>query len=330
MDLKRHKILVTGGAGFIGSHLSIELSKNNKVHVIDSYDSAVRSPKELSEYGIRVTKGNILKENDIAKAMKDIDIVFHLAVACIRLSLGNPRIVHDVNTTGTLQTLIAAKNANVKRFIALSSSEALGSATGMKMKENHSADPTTVYGMSKYMEELYAMLYHRHFGLPVTVIRPFNTYGPYSHFEGVYGEVIPRFVIRALAGKQPTIYGDGKQTRDFTYITDTVKGIIQAAECDDLVGDTVHIARGEEVSVFEIARIICKEAELPFKPIMLPARPHDVRRHAADISKARKLFHYSPNVSVPEGLNKYFLWIKKTFPDTGKLLRMIPATNWRI
>ncbi len=328
MKLKNLNILVTGGAGFIGSHLAIELSKSNAVSVLDTFDSAVRTAKELSEHGITVTKGDILNENHLKKTLHSVDVVFHMAVACVRLSLANPMIVHDVNATGTLKTLIAAKDAGVKRFIAVSSSEAYGTATHKKMPESQPADPTTVYGMSKYMEELYANLYHRHFNLPVLVIRPFNTYGPFSHFEGVYGEVVPRFVVRALAGRQPTIFGDGKQTRDFTYITDTVRGLIGAAECDKLVGDTVNIAKGQEVSIYEIARIICKHTGLAFTPTMLPPRPHDVRRHAADITKAKKLFRYTPEVSINDGLSLYVAWVKKSYPDTEKLMKRIPQTNW--
>lgn len=328
MTLRKKNILITGGAGFIGSHLAIELANSNTVSILDSFDSAVRTPKELSDHGIKVRKGSILNDKNLSQALIDIDVVFHLAVACVRLSLANPMIVHDVNSTGTLKTLIASKHASVKRFIAVSSSEAYGSATHKKMPETHPADPVTVYGMSKYMEELYANLYHRHFGLPVIVVRPFNTYGPYSHFEGVYGEVVPRFVVRALAGKQPTIFGDGKQTRDFTYISDTVRGLIQAAECDDLLGQTINIARGNEVSISEIAKIICKETGIPYKPIMLPPRPNDVRRHAANIAKAKKLLHYNPRVPIDEGLKKYIDWVKKTIPKSKKILAVIPDRNW--
>jgi UDP-glucose 4-epimerase len=146
----------------------------------------------------------------------------------------------------------------------------------------------------------------------------------------VYGEVIPRFVIRALNGKQPLIFGSGRQTRDFTYITDTVSGIIKASQSDSLSGQSVNIAYGQEISILEIAEIICKEIGLPFKPIMKPARPNDVLKHFADIQKARKILSYEPSVKITEGLKKYITWVKQTYPDPTKLMKLVPDTNWYV
>src|SRR5436305_12702342 len=152
--------------------------------------------------------------------------------------------------------LMGAAAAKVKRFVYVSSSEAFGSARTVPMAEDHPFDPTTIYGASKLAGEHYTNAFHRTHGLPTVVVRPFNTYGPRSHFEGAYGEVIPKFVVRVLNGKRPIVFGDGEQTRDFTYVSDTVQGLLLAADADSLVGRAVNVARGVEVSINEIARLV--------------------------------------------------------------------------
>src|SRR5512135_1665667 len=176
MKLNGHTILVTGGAGFIGSHFVEGIAKTNNVTVYDNFASSVVSTDELTKFGVKqVLRADILDEKKLAQAMKKIDIVFHFAVACVRLSLSREHHVHDVNATGTLNTLLAAKNAGVKRFIYISSSEVYGSARGEKIRETDPVQPTTVYGMSKYVGELYAKHFNDMQGLPTIIIRPFNT-----------------------------------------------------------------------------------------------------------------------------------------------------------
>ncbi|OGG23932.1 hypothetical protein A3A79_01890 [Candidatus Gottesmanbacteria bacterium RIFCSPLOWO2_01_FULL_43_11b] len=315
MKLSGRKILITGGAGFIGSHLSETLAKNNRVVVYDNFSSSVISSKDIP--GVRFIRGDILDEKKLIRAMRGVDVVFHLAVACVRLSLSEVQHVHEVNSTGTLTTLLSATKSHVKRFIYISSSEVYGGTDKSKISENHPIKPTTVYGISKYQGELYTKL------LPSIIIRPFNAYGPRSHFEGVYGEVIPRFVIRTLAGLPPIIFGDGKQTRDFTYVSDTVSGIIKAAQSDKLLGSVINIAYGREISIRRTASIIS-----PLKPIHRAARPLDVHRLAADIRLAKKMIGYKPRIAIDEGLARYISWVKKTVPNPKKLLSKIPDTNW--
>ena len=328
MILKNKHILVTGGAGFIGSNFVSAIAKNNKVTVLDNFASPVVTLNYLNTVkNVTAIRGDILDEKILDSVMQGIDVVVHFAVACVRVSLSRPRHTHDVNATGTLNTLLAAKKARVKRFIYISSSEVYGTAQGVKISESHPIEPTTVYGMSKYVGELYARHFNDREGLPTIVVRPFNTYGPRCHFDGVYGEVIPRFVIRALNGKQPIVFGKGTQTRDFTFITDTVNGIIKASQSDELVGHVINIAYGQEVSVLDIAKIVCKYTDLPFQPIMKPARPNDVARHFADISKAKKLLSYKPEIAINQGLPEYITWVKKSY-DPTKLLHLVPDTNW--
>jgi UDP-glucose 4-epimerase len=329
MKLTNKTILVTGGAGFIGSHFVEVTAKNHNVIVYDNFSSNVVTPKELLAYGVRkVIRGDILDRKTLAQAMKKIDVVLHFAAACVRLSLSQERLVHDINATGTLNTLLAAKNAGVKRYIYISSSEIYGTAEKKLMDEHHPITPTTVYGMSKYIGELYTKHFHDIQGLPTMIIRPFNSYGSHGHFESFLGEAIPRFVVRALNGKQAVIFGTGKQTRDFTYVYDTVDGIVKALQCDKLLGDCVNIAYGKEVTIAKIANIICKQTGLPFRPIMKPARPHDVERHAANTGKAKRMLGYTPQVSVEEGISIFIDWMKKTYPDPEKLLKRVPNTNW--
>ena len=329
MKLTGKTILITGGAGFIGSHLVGALAKTNHIVVYDNFASAVASPAQLKTLGsVEVIRGDILDKKSLIRVMKDINIVFHFAVACVRLSLSDELHVHNVNATGTLTTLLAARAARIKRFIYISSSEVYGTAMHDLIDEEHPLVPTTVYGMSKYVGELYTKNMFEAFGLPSIIVRPFNTYGPHSHFDGVYGEVIPRFVVRALNGKQPMIFGSGRQTRDFTYITDTVDGIIKASQSDTLLGNCINIAHGHEVSVYKIAQTVCELAGLPCKPIMKPARPNDVARHAAHIGKAKHMLSYKPKISIREGLTRYIEWVKQTYPDQKKLMKLVPNTNW--
>src|SRR3989344_3348601 len=245
MKLTNLNILITGGAGFIGSHTATALARNNKVTIYDNFDSAV-VPQGKTH------KNDIRNPDQLVRVMRGIDVVFHFAVSCVRVSLTSPQKSHDVTATGTLNTLLAAKAAGVKRFVYISSSEVYGSAKERHINEAHSIRPTTVYGMSKYMGELYARHFHLNEGLGTVIVRPFNTYGPRCHFDGIYGEVIPRFVVRALNGKQPMIFGDGSQTRDFTYIDDTVNGILLSASSRTLTGP-INIAYGKEISINDLA-----------------------------------------------------------------------------
>lgn len=329
MKLQNLTLLVTGGAGFIGSHLVKSLAKHNQVVIYDNFASATVTKGELASWkNVRVATGDIADTKRLATAMRNIPVVFHLAVACVRKSLAQPVLVHEVNATGTLKTLLAAQQAQVKKFIYISSSEVYGSAQTPIIPETHPIRPTTIYGLSKYLGELYAQQFREQFGLSTVIVRPFNTYGPRSHFEGVYGEVIPRFVLRALSGLPPIIFGSGKQTRDFTYVSDTVSGIIKAAQSDKLSTGPVNIAHGEQVSINKLATTIRALTGLKAKPRHKPARPHDTGRLGADINLAVTVLGYRPQITLSQGLRRYIAWVKHTYPDPAQLLRQIPDRNW--
>ncbi|MBN3038388.1 MAG: GDP-mannose 4,6-dehydratase [Candidatus Omnitrophica bacterium] len=332
MDIKNKKIIVTGGAGFIGSHLvGALLDDGAEVMVLDNFSSGKMS--NLSQYSsnrkLRVVKADILDRKRLFKLFRGVHSVYHLATQCLRISINNPQLVHEVNSTGTLNVCQAAQEHKLKRLIYVSSSEAYGSAQYAPMDEKHPCQPTTIYGSSKLTGELYARSFLNTYGLPVVIVRPFNTYGPRSHFEGAHGEVIPKFVLRALNNKAPVIFGDGRQTRDFTYVSDVVEGIILASRADWLVAGTVNIAYGKEVSIAKIARLVLDATGMyKLKPKKGKARPADVRRHYADISLAKRRLKYRPRVGIEKGIKKYVDWVKANNIDLAACLKQEELYNW--
>jgi UDP-glucose 4-epimerase len=325
------KVLVTGGAGFIGSHLVDELARNNHVVILDDFSSGEQENivHHAGKGNVEIITGDIRDKDLLFNIAKNIDVVYHLAVQCLRVSIKNPDVTHEVNVTGTLNLLKASLENSVKRFIYVSSSEVYGTALHVPMNETHTCEPTTVYGASKLAGELYALAYFRTYGLKSMVVRPFNTYGPREHLQGVYGEVIPRFVLRILNNMPPVIFGDGTHTRDFTYVSDTVKGIVMASECDSMIGQAVNIARGREVSINELAVMIAnKLGKKDIKPVYEQKRPGDVIRHYADISKAKKLFNFSPEIDIEKGTGLFIDWFHSKKYDVSSLLKQEIVFNW--
>ena len=333
MSSVRCRVVVTGGAGFIGSHLVDALSEAHDVFVVDNFTSGRR--ENLSQHdgnpSVKVEEADVCDLAAMERLLAGAEVVYHLATQCVRLSLQDPELVHRVNSTGALNVCRAALKNGVRRLVYVSSSEVYGTAQRVPMDETHPCEPTTVYGASKLTGELYAKAFMRTYGLPVVVVRPFNTYGPRSHFEGVYGEVIPRFLVRALNGLPPVIFGDGKQSRDFTYVSDTVGGILLAGASDDLLGRVVNVGRGREITILELARLVQAATKVtPVEPEFVAERPGDVRRHYADITLARRLLAFEPEVSIEQGLREYAAWFKKEHPDLRKCLEQVEGVNWRV
>ena len=333
MRLSNKNIVVTGGAGFIGSHVVDRLiSDNNRVIIIDDFSTG--KWENINHHRttgmLQIEKADVRDLDLMIRLSGGADAVFHLAVACLRTSLNDPGFVHETNATATLNMCQAALKNNVERFIYVSSSEAYGSASYVPMDEAHPLNPTTVYGASKAAGELYALAYWRTYGLPVVIVRPFNNYGPREPSEGYRAEVIPKFVMRAMGGLQPVIFGNGKQTRDFTWVEDTARGIIMAAECDELVGESINLAYGKEVSIEEVCSLILEKLGCGhIKPRYLEeSRPGDVIRHFADTRKAHQLIGFEPTVDIELGIEQYIRYVETKSPDLNSWVKQERIKNW--
>ena len=334
MRIEGKRVVVTGGAGFIGSHVvDLLLDKGNHVLIVDNFSTGKEANIQHHEGNPRVTvaRADVRDLAAMVQLAQGADVILHLAAACLRLSLYDPETVHQVNSTGSLNMCRAALENQVQRFVYISSSESYGTANKVPMREDHSLNPTTVYGASKLAGEAYTGAFWHTYGLPIIIIRPFNTYGPREHYEGPSAEVIPRFVLRTMAGLPVIIFGDGTQARDFTWVGDTARGIVMAAECDALVGECVNVARGEQVSIQELSSIVqasLKRTDL--EPIYVPqGRPGDVYRHFADISKASRLMGFEPAVGIREGVTRYIDWVRDQNIDAGQWAIQDPAMNWQ-
>ena len=322
MNFADKRVIVTGGAGFIGSHLVDVVAPNcAELTVLD--DLSVGKLSNLSEHlereNFEFIQADVRDLESIKAIIQPGNVVFHLAVECLRVALFDPIRVHKVNATGTLNVCIAAHEKKAARMVYVSSSEVYGSAERVPMDESHPFRPTTTYGADKAAGELTSLAFWRSFGLPVMVVRPFNAYGPREHVDGPSGEVIPRFVARALRGLQPMIFGDGEQTRDFTWVLDTAFGIFAAAQCDELLSREVNIARGEEVSINKIARLVLDATgQSDLQPEYQPAREGDVRRHLAGTQLALELFGYEAKTGIEQGIKDYVRWVIASVPALAK------------
>lgn len=314
--------LVTGGAGFIGSELVRQLERSGvKVRVFDNFASGRRS--NLAGTAAEVREGDVRDGREIAWAMRGVERVFHLACVGVRRSIHAPREAHEVNAEGTLNVLEAARAEGVARFVQVSSSEVYGTAQRVPMTEDHPCFPATAYGASKLAGEAYARAWHASYGLAVTVVRPFNSFGPRCHHEGDAGEVIPKFVLRAWAGRAGVVFGDGRQTRDFTYVADTAAGIRKAGEID-APGQTFNLGSGRETSILELARL-CGLSEVIFEA----ARPGHLRRMVSDSRRAREALGFEPRVTLPQGLALLRAWYARLGVSPETLLADECTHNWR-
>ncbi|MGE0280683.1 MAG: NAD-dependent epimerase/dehydratase family protein [Rhizobiaceae bacterium] len=330
----KDRVLVTGGAGFIGSHLTDQLiAQGHPVTVLDDFSSGRRENLELAarRNDVRIIEGSVLDEAALDDALDGCASVYHLAVQCVRTSLGRPIENHEINATGTLKTLEAARRRKVRRFIYCSSSEVYGNCGGERLSEDTTVcAPVTVYGAAKLVGELYAQAYWRTYGLPTIVIRPFNTYGPREHEQGQLAEVIPRFIIRVLNGQPPIIFGNGDNGRDFTYVADTARGIVLAGESDTLIGRVVNIAFGKMITIREVADAVAQACDRPdLVPTYMEPRPGDVLTLQADTRIAREMLGFQAEVIFAQGLEQYVRWFRDRHPDPSALLEDNPR-NWTL
>jgi len=328
---ERSTVLVTGGAGFIGSEVVRQLvSRGEHVLVVDNLVNGRREniADVLSE-DVQLMIVDVRDLPSIAPHLGRVRVVYHLACLGVRHSVHSPFENHEVNATATLHLLAACRAAGVPRFVYVSSSEVYGTAKWAPMTEDHPTFPCTVYGASKLAGECYTRAYYRTYGYPTVVVRPFNTYGPRSHHEGDSGEVIPKFLLRCLAGRPMVIFGDGTQTRDFTYVSDSAAGILLAGEHPGAIGDTINLGFGSEVTINDLARQIAAvtgrvDAEVQHDG----PRPGDVLRLYADMSHARQAIGYAPTVSLAAGLDRLLAWYREQGGSPEQLLEQEVVRNW--
>ena len=324
-------VVVTGGAGFIGSELVRQLAaRGDRVVAIDNLVNGTREnlADALSDRVVLLEK-DIRDLDAVTPYLREARVVYHLACLGVRHSVHSPRENHDVNATATLGLLGACRDASVPRFVYVSSSEVYGTARWVPMTEEHPTWPHTVYGGSKLAGECYARAYHDTYGYPTVVVRPFNTFGPRSHHEGDSGEVIPKFLLRCLAGRPMIAFGNGAQTRDFTFVSDTAAGIILAGEEPRAVGQTINLGSGREVSINELAARVAAVAGRPDAAVEHDRpRPGDVLRLCADVSRAQALLGYSPRTSLEEGLRALLAWYRAQPETPERLLELEIVHNW--
>jgi UDP-glucose 4-epimerase len=325
------KILVTGGAGFIGSHLAEHLAGTGAaVVVLDNFRNGRR--ENLAFPGgerIEVIEGDIIEAAVCERALRGVDTVFHLACLGVRHSLHSPVENHQVNALGSLQLLEAARAAKVRRFVYVSTSEIYGRAREFPITENCTPWPLTVYGSSKLAGEHYARSYFECYGLPVVCVRPFNNYGPRSHFEGDSGEVIPRFILRALAGQPPVVFGDGSHTRDFLYVKDCAATLARVAQADALVGEVVNLGYGEEIRIDTLARTVLEAmGRTDLQTVFEAPRPADVPKLWVDTSKLKKAIAFKPQTSLRDGISRTLEHFAKLYRENPAALAQIKVKNW--
>ena len=305
--------LVTGGAGFIGSHVAQALcARGARVRVLDNLSTGKLENLRQLDKRIEFVEGDVADSSTVAAAVAGVDCVFHqAALASVPRSVEQPMDTHAACVTGTLNVLDQARRAGVRRLIYAASSSAYGNQPNSPKRETDRPMPVSPYGAAKLAGEAYCQAFAAAYGFETVSLRYFNVFGPRQDPNSQYSAVIPRFITALLAGRQPTIFGDGQQSRDFTYVDDTSLGIVRAAECDALVGDVVNVAYGSEVSVADIAKALASLiGREDLVGVFEASRPGDVDRHFADISKARRLWDFEPKTSLTEGLEKTLGWFR--------------------
>jgi len=304
--------LVTGGAGFIGSHLCERLLKEGaSVRVLDNFFSGKEANLKSIGGAVDLIRGDIRDRQTVAEAVKGVDIVFHeAALGSVPRSVADPISSHEVNITGTLNVLLAARDAGVRRVVYASSSSVYGDTEVLPKHESMTGQPLSPYALSKLTGEHYINVFNRVYGFEAVSLRYFNIFGPRQDPESQYAAVIPRFVRALLEGRPPVIYGDGLQSRDFTYVENVVEANLLASEAEGVQGRAFNVACGGRYSLLDLLDKLKEILGSHVEPIHEAARAGDVRDSQASIELAQNAFGYQVKVDFDEGLRRTAEWYK--------------------
>ncbi len=303
--------LVTGGAGFIGSHLVEELiRRGEQVRVLDNLSSGKR--RNLAHIpGVEFLEGDLVDPAACARATEGVDYVLHqAAIPSVPRSVKDPVTSNRSNIDGSLNILVAARDAGVKRLVYAGSSSAYGDTPTQPKHEEMPTNPLSPYALQKLVGEQYGQIFTRLYGLETVTIRYFNVFGPRQDPGSPYSGVISLFSTAVLEGRQPTIYGDGGQTRDFTYIANVVDGVLRACHAPEVAGEVINVATGGRISLNDLLQVMNGLVGTALSPLYADARQGDVRDSQADITKARTRLGYTPLVSLEEGLRRTLEWAR--------------------
>lgn len=303
--------LVTGGAGFIGSHLTEELvRRGHRVRVVDSLITGKRTNLDHIP-GVEFLQGDLAETDVAVRAVEGMDYVLHqAAIPSVPRSVKDPVTSHRANVDASLNVLIAARDADVKRLVYAGSSSVYGDAATLPKREDMPPNPLSPYALQKLVAERYGRMFTRLYGFETVSIRYFNVFGPRQDPGSPYSGVISLFARALLDGRPPTVYGDGEQTRDFTYVSNVVDGVLRACEAPMAAGEVINVATGGRVSVNELLRTMNRIAGTDVSATYQPARMGDVRDSQADITKAKALLGYTPSVGLEEGLRHTLAWFR--------------------
>ena len=313
--LTMRSCLVTGGAGFIGSHLAAALTAlGNRVRIADDLSTGYRHNLDVNP-GVEFLEGDLADLAFAKRAAAGMDVVFHqAAVPSVPRSVKDPVASNRANIDATLNVLVAARDAGVRRLVYAGSSSAYGDTAVLPKREDMPANPRSPYALQKLVGEQYCQLFTTLYGLETVTIRYFNVFGPRQDPSSAYSGVISQFAKALTQGQRPTIYGDGHNTRDFTYIDNVVDGVVRASEAREASGEVINVATGGRISLLQLFEAMKKITGADVEPIFAEPRPGDVRDSQADITKAKRLLGYEPLVSFEEGLARTVEWYRAAMP----------------
>ena len=310
--MRNKNIIITGGLGFIGSHITDEIINNNQITILDNFSTGkIENLKNPEHPNLKIIKDDLNTAN-LQQLLENQDYIFHLAAAAsVPQSVETPLNTHSNNVNGTIKLLVAAKDSDIKKIIFSSSSAVYGENPNMPLKETEQYMPTSPYAASKAIGEVYLKTFYETYGLKYTALRYFNVFGPKQDVNSQYAAVIPKFIHSIINNKQPIIYGDGEQTRDFIYVKDIVKANIKAAKSD--YNGIINIAAGKAYTINELYEIISEVLKTDIKPEYLDPRPGDIKHSYASVENMDKINFKVDETKFKEQLKETVKWFKETY-----------------